>query len=73
MNTKDFFAALAIITEQVMAQRGANFDSAFEMCNGVLTDVTDGAVVIEASEVDRVVNEVKSRLGLLTEDKGGAR
>lgn len=69
----DFFAAMAIITEQVMAQRGVNFDSAFEMCNGVLTDVTDGAVVIEASEVDRIVNDVKSRLGLLIEDKGGAR
>lgn len=72
MNEK-FFAAMAIITEQVMAQRGADIDSAFAMCNGVLTDVTDGAVTIEASEVDRVVNEVKSRLGLLMEDKGGAR
>lgn len=71
--SKDFFAAMAIITEQVMAQRGVDIDSAFAMCNGVLTDVTDSAVVIEASEVDRVVNEVKSRLGLLREDKGGAR
>lgn len=69
----DFFAAMAAITEQVIAQRGVNFDSAFAMCNDVLTDVTDGAVTIEASEVDRVVNDVKSRLGLLIEDKGGAR
>lgn len=73
MERTDFFAAMAIITEQVMAQRGAVIDSAFAMCNGVLTDVTDGAVTIEASEVDRVVNDVKSRLGLHREDKGGAR
>lgn len=69
---EDFFAAMAIITEQVMAQRGVDIDSAFAMCNGVLTDVTDGAVTIEASEVDRVVNEMKSRLGLII-NKGGAR
>lgn len=73
MERTDFFAAMAIITEQVMAQRGVDIDSAFAMCNVVLTDVTDGAVTIEASEVDRVVNEMKSRLGLLREDKGGAR
>lgn len=73
MERTDFFASMAIITEQVMAQRGVDIDSAFAMCNDVLTDVTDGAVMIEASEVDRVVNYVKSRLGLLAEDKGGAR
>lgn len=69
---EDFFAALATITEQVIAQCRGDIDSAFAMCNGVLTDVTDGAVVIDASEADNVINEVKSRLGLII-NKGGAR
>jgi len=72
MKKFDLFAELAIVTEQLMAQRSMNFDSAFIMCNEMLTEITNGAVYVSVVEVHDVVKELRTRLNL-TEDKGGAR
>jgi len=66
------FEELARITEELMSKKGVNFDSAFIMCNEMLTEITDGAIYISAVEMQGVVKELRTRLNL-TEDKGGAR
>jgi len=69
---EDLFAALAETTEQLMAQRSVNFDSAFIMCNEMLTEITDSAIIIEPEKVTDIIAELRTRLHLV-EDKGGVR
>lgn len=68
----DLFAELAIVTEQLMAQRSINFDSADMLCNETLLETTGGIYEVEESKVFDVVAEVRAHLNL-SEDKGGAR
>jgi len=72
MKELDLFAELAIVIEQLMAQRSVNFDNAFKMCNEMLTEITDGAIIIEPEKVTDIIAELRTRLHLV-EDKGGAK
>jgi len=69
---EDLFVALAETTEQLMAQRSVNFDSAFIMCNEMLTEITDGAIIIDPEKVADIIAELRTRLHIV-ENKGGAR